>query len=101
MDISIIIVNWQSAGYLAACLDSVLKYPPGSDWECIVIDNASYDGSAKLCIEKYPFVQFIQSDKNIGFAGANNRAIANGVRRSAAVPQPGHDRQTRGVADAP
>jgi GT2 family glycosyltransferase len=77
MDISIIIVNWQSAGYLAACIDSVLKYPPGSDWECIVIDNASYDGAAKLCIEKYPFVQFIQSDKNIGFAGANNRAIAN------------------------
>lgn len=74
MDLSIIIVNWKSVGYLAACLDSIVAGPPGVDWECIVIDNASDDGSAELCAKDYPFVIFIRSTENLGFAGANNLA---------------------------
>lgn len=76
MDLSIIIVNWKSAGYLAACLDSIVAGPPGVDWECIVIDNASGDGSEELCAKNYPFVIFIQSAENRGFAGANNLGAA-------------------------
>jgi len=76
MNLSIVIVNWKSAGYLAACLDSIAANPPQVAWECIVIDNASFDGSAKLCRARFPFVTFIQENENLGFAKANNRAAA-------------------------
>jgi GT2 family glycosyltransferase len=74
MELSIIIVNWNSATFLKHCLDALAKTVRDIDCETIVIDSASFDGSAELVREHYPEVRFIQSDRNLGFAGANNRA---------------------------
>lgn len=72
MDLSVIIVNWHSAAFLRRCLTSLYSGLNGIQFEVIVVDNASYDGSERLIREHFPQVIFIQSDQNLGFARANN-----------------------------
>ena len=74
MDISVIIVNWRSAAYLQKCLRSLHPALDGLDAEVIVIDNASFDGSASVTAADFPGAIFIQEENNLGFAGANNAA---------------------------
>ncbi len=71
-DLSIVIVNWNSCGYLCSCLKSVFAKGVGLSFEVLVIDNASYDGSAEMVHSEFPLVRFIQSTENFGFARANN-----------------------------
>lgn len=73
--LSIIIVNWKSAGYTEKCLASVFEHEQGLNLEVIVIDNASFDGCGEMIQRAYPRVQFIQSEENLGFARANNVAF--------------------------
>lgn len=75
MDLSIIIVNWNSKDYLRKCILSVSSGTQGLDYEIIVIDSASYDGCAEMLCEEFPEVSFIQSTENSGFAKANNEAF--------------------------
>jgi GT2 family glycosyltransferase len=75
MDVSIVIVNWNSKDYLERCVKSVLAWTTGIEYEIIVIDNASFDGGGEMLRACYPQVRFIQSEKNIGFARANNLAF--------------------------
>lgn len=72
MDLSILIVNWNSAQYLKPCLASVYREVKGIEFEVIVVDNASYDGSAELMKTEFSQATFIQSDKNLGFIRGNN-----------------------------
>jgi hypothetical protein len=78
VDLSIIIVNWNSIEHLKKCLMSIHNNVKEIGFEIIVIDNASYDGSEKMIRREFPNVVFIQSDMNVGFAKANNM----GFRRS-------------------
>lgn len=82
MDLSIIIVNWNSKEYLRKCIASILVETHGIEFEIVVIDNASFDGSDEMLREYYPQVRFIQSDKNLGFAKANNAASKISVGRN-------------------
>ena len=75
MDLSIIIVNWNSKEYLNQCIASIFSQTPDIEFEIVVIDNASYDGCEKILHQNYPQVKFIQSHKNKGFAKANNEAF--------------------------
>jgi GT2 family glycosyltransferase len=77
-DLSIIIVNWNSREYLQKCIESVFLETKEIQFEIVVVDNASYDGSEEMIQKKFSHVNYIQSVKNIGFAGANN----NGVNKS-------------------
>ncbi len=72
MDLSIIIVNWNSAEFLRKCLASIYQDAGRPDSEIIVIDNASQDGCAGIIRERFPQVLFISSQANLGFARANN-----------------------------
>ncbi|MGI9102762.1 MAG: glycosyltransferase family 2 protein [Terriglobales bacterium] len=72
MDLSIILVNWNSAEYLRAALKSIYAEVKSVAFEVIVVDSASYDGSAEMVAQEFPQVTFIQSTANIGFAAANN-----------------------------
>jgi len=74
IDVTILIVNWNSSQYLKACLSSIYNNVKGVSIEVIVVDNASYDGSAELLSNEFPTTIFIQSDSNLGFARANNLA---------------------------
>jgi N-acetylglucosaminyl-diphospho-decaprenol L-rhamnosyltransferase len=76
MDLSIIIVNWNSAGYLKACLTSIFKTVSGLSFEVIVIDGGSNDGCAAMIQQGFPVVRFIQAKGNPGFPKANNAAYA-------------------------
>lgn len=72
MELSIIIVNWNSVEFLKECISSIIANVNNLRYEVIVVDNASYDGSEEVIRTKFPTVKFIQSDKNVGFARANN-----------------------------
>jgi len=75
MDLSIIIINWNSAEYLRNCLRSIFEHTRDLDMEVIVLDNASFDGSREVVQEQFPQVRFIQSEANLGFAKGNNSAV--------------------------
>jgi hypothetical protein len=81
MDLSIIIVNWKSAALLRKCIQSILASAAGLELEILVIDNASFDGSAEMVSNEFPSVSFIQSNENLGFAGGNNRAFQQSTGR--------------------
>lgn len=75
MDLSIIIVNWNSKHYLQECVKSLLTEIKEIEFEVIVIDAGSFDGSETITKNKNPRVHFIQSPENVGFARSNNRAF--------------------------
>lgn len=81
MDLSIIIVNWNSKAYLEKCIESILLWTVGIKCEIIVIDGASFDGCGEMLQQRFPRVRFIQSQKNIGFAKANNVAFRESCGR--------------------
>lgn len=60
--------------FLGDCLRSVYRETRGVDFEVIVLDSGSFDGSAEMVSKEFPQVRFIQSQENLGFARANNRA---------------------------
>ena len=77
IDLSIIIVNYNTKQLLADCLQSLCAAdaPPGG-METIVVDNASADGSPAMVRDHYRGVTLIESGENLGFAAANNRGAA-------------------------
>lgn len=75
VDLSIVIVNYNSAGYTAHCLDSLRQARPALPYEVILVDNASGDGGADELERSYPEVQFIRSQVNRGVTGGNNMGI--------------------------
>ncbi len=73
-DISVAIVNWNRREYLRACLAS-LTAQRGADFEVIVVDNGSRDGSAEMAGEEFG-ARVIANAENRGFCAANNQAFA-------------------------
>jgi len=73
--ISVIIVNWNGKRYLDRCLSSVLRQSY-ADYEVVLVDNASQDGSVDLVRERFPAVRVIANSRNVGFAAGNNLGIA-------------------------
>lgn len=76
IDLSIIIVNWNTSSLLAQCLGSVYDAVSDLALETIVVDNASSDGSVAMVGECFPQTQVIANSENMGFVRANNQAIA-------------------------
>jgi GT2 family glycosyltransferase len=75
IDVSIIIVSWNSKGFLLECLESLGAESQAGNMDIIVVDNASTDGSQGSMKEKFPSVKLIQNKTNLGFAKANNIGI--------------------------
>jgi GT2 family glycosyltransferase len=82
VDVSTIIVNWNSADYVIDCIESIYRETKAITFEIIVIDNASFDGCGEKLAQSYPDVVFIQSDANLGFAKANNIAASRAKGRT-------------------
>lgn len=70
--LSIICVNWNSLNYLTECIESIYDSAPSLAFEIVVVDNASHEGGVDRLQEHFPEVTIIRSDRNLGFAGANN-----------------------------
>lgn len=71
MDVSVIIVNYNTKELTKNCIDSVFAKTSGVSFEVILVDNASTDGSVEL-FEKDERILFIESGENLGFGKANN-----------------------------
>ncbi|HSP38781.1 MAG TPA: glycosyltransferase family 2 protein [Frankiaceae bacterium] len=92
---TVVIVNWNGAHLLPACLDAVARLETSFRFETWVADNASTDGSTELLRSRYPSVRVIETGANLGFAGGNNAALRQVTTPFAvllnndATPEPG------------
>ncbi|MCX8043581.1 MAG: glycosyltransferase family 2 protein [Desulfobacterota bacterium] len=76
MDISFIIVNWNTKALLLDCLASIKKTVHGLSYEIFVVDNGSVDGSAAAVRGTFGRdIHLIENSANLGFARANNQAL--------------------------
>jgi GT2 family glycosyltransferase len=80
VDVSVIIVNWNTCELLRQCLRSLRTDNPSISSEVIVVDNNSSDDSVEMVRREFEYVYLIPNQTNRGFAAANNQgiAVANG-----------------------
>jgi len=81
IDLSIVIVNWNTREFLSRCLKAVYDTTSHLDFQVIVVDNGSTDGSQEMVQQAFPDVHLIANQENLGFAGANNQAIRHSQGR--------------------
>jgi len=74
-DLSIVIVNWNTADLLCDLLSALLVSIQGTAVEIVVVDNGSTDGSVEMVRTQFPGVHLIDNQDNLGFARANNQGI--------------------------
>lgn len=75
MDLSIIIVSYNTRELLKQTIESIIATVGTLAYEIIVVDNASRDGSAEMIRMEYPGVRLLMNDRNVGFSKANNLGI--------------------------
>ncbi len=75
MDLSIIVLNWNTADETRACLESIFGQAHEHAIEVIVADNASSDNSREVVTAEFPRATLMAHSTNLGFCAGNNRAI--------------------------
>jgi N-acetylglucosaminyl-diphospho-decaprenol L-rhamnosyltransferase len=75
IDLSIIIVSFNTRQETQECLKSIREHAGNISHEIFVVDNDSKDGSAEMVNHEFPYVQLIRHSTNKGFAGGNNPAL--------------------------
>lgn len=81
MDLSIIILSFNTRKILVSCLESIFKHTKNISYEVIVVDNASIDDSVSHVKSHFPKVKLIKNKDNLGFSGGNNVGIKNAKGR--------------------
>lgn len=82
VDLSVIILNYNTKDLLKNCLNSVKSAEKNSySYQVITIDNASTDGSVEMVKKNFPWVELIVNKKNIGFAAGSNKGIKKALGR--------------------
>ncbi|MBM7609076.1 GT2 family glycosyltransferase [Lysinibacillus composti] len=75
MDLSIVIVNYNTKKLTLECIDSIYKATMNEAFEIFMVDNNSSDDSVQAIKETFPEVKVIANKENVGFSRANNQAI--------------------------
>jgi len=75
IDVSAIVVNWNTRDLLAQTLASLDAYGRSHSLEVIVVDNGSVDDSVEMVRRDWPSVRLLENEENVGFTRANNQAI--------------------------
>ena len=75
MDLSIVVVNWNTRHLLRRCLASAFEHARGVSFDVWVADNASTDGSAGLVAREFPQVRLLRNSRNLGYGAASNLAL--------------------------
>ncbi|MBI4121850.1 MAG: glycosyltransferase family 2 protein [Parcubacteria group bacterium] len=88
VDLSIIIVAWNSEPWLRRCLRSIFTETSDLTYEIIVVDNASSDRSAQVAMNEFNNVQVIRNQANLGFATAVNQGLAGASGRYVCLLNP-------------
>lgn len=73
--VSIIVLNWNGEELIEGCLSSIVENTDSPDYEIIVVDNGSTDGSLDIIEKKFPQVRLIKNKENMGFSYGNNQAF--------------------------
>jgi GT2 family glycosyltransferase len=73
--LSVIIATYNGRELLATCVDSLCENPPTVNFEIIVVDDASSDGSYEMMHERFPFVRLLRNETNVHYGRSNNRAL--------------------------
>lgn len=81
LDVSIVIVNWNTRIILRDCLNSIYEQTKNISFEVLVVDNASSEGSVEMVKSEFPQVYLIANLENKGFAAANNQGMAKAKGR--------------------
>lgn len=79
MDVSIIIVNYNTVDLTIQCVNSIYEKTCGVDFEIIIVDNASSDDSVIRIKKTFPLVTLIESKENLGFGRANNLGVLSAI----------------------
>ena len=74
-ELSICILTLNSRLFLQKCLNSIRQYPPKGEYEILVADNGSDDGTTAMLLEEFPEVQIIENKENLGFTKPNNQML--------------------------
>ena len=70
------LLNWNGREHLEVCLEALAQQrAPGVEWQIVVLDNGSTDGSIEWMKERYPKVRLIESESNLGFCAGYNRLV--------------------------
>ncbi|MBL7190777.1 glycosyltransferase [bacterium] len=88
MDLSIVIVNYNVKYFLEQALLSLMKSTQGYETQFIVVDNASQDGSVEFMRNKFPAVELIANETNLGFGKATNQGLKVAAGRYILVINP-------------
>ena len=96
LDLSIVIVNYNTRDYLRPCLASIDAQRGDLAVEVIVVDNASKDGSAAMVRAEFPRVVLVEPGVNTWFTGGNNLGVSRAQRRIRPAAQRRHARSSRG-----
>jgi hypothetical protein len=74
--ISVVVLNWNGMKWLRNCLSPILDQDAGEDFEVLLVDNGSTDGSVQYVEKNFPSVKVVKLRKNYGFAEGNNKALS-------------------------
>lgn len=88
LDLSIVIVTWNSAGEILACLDSIYEQAGELDLEVLLVDNASEDDTVALVRAHHPAVLLTVNEENHGFAFGSNRGMERARGRNVLLLNP-------------
>ena len=75
-DLTVLIVSYNNRDLLTSCLSSLVRVTSEADFALVVVDNASTDGAWQVAEESFPDACVVKLDRNIGFAAAVNRGLA-------------------------
>lgn len=76
MQVSIIIINYNTFRMTSDCIRSVIRETRGLSFEIILVDNASTETDPGKFLEEFPDIKLVRNPENTGFADGNNRGIA-------------------------
>jgi GT2 family glycosyltransferase len=73
--VSIIILNWNGRDFISNCLKSIKKFTDYPNYEVIVVDQGSTDGSIEIIKKEFSWVRLVKNKKNVGFSEGNNQGF--------------------------
>jgi hypothetical protein len=82
MDVSIIILNYNTYNYTCQCIESIVEHTKDIVYEIILVDNSSIECDPQLFKDEFPFIKLIKSDTNLGFSKGCNLGLSEASGKS-------------------